>query len=287
MMSCSKYTTPSAVAFFLGLLLAFAIFGSYIPQFVKIIKRRTSEGVSPDFLLLGSLSAFSALTNIFIVTIPARDCCYAGCLTFFQCTNSLMGFFQIFLQTFAAVLIFTLCILATKNSIRESHEDYKRLKTNHYIFSFYVLINIVFVSYLRLRNDKHKMESLLLFADFSGVFSTILSMIQYIPQFITTYKVKHAGTLSIPTMCLQTPGGYIWSFSLFKQPDSQWSSWLPYFAAANLQLILLSMCLYYNWKYPTKVTEANAELRIAEENYRNFIHHQSHQSADETTPLSP
>jgi uncharacterized protein with PQ loop repeat len=269
------------VSFFIGLLLAIGIFTSYLPQHVKILKRRTSEGLSPDFILLGSLSAFSALTNIFIFTIPARECCYST-LTALQCSSSLIGLLQIFLQAFGSILVFLLCIFATKNSIRESQEDYRKLKINYYIFLIYVTTNILFVSYLRLRKDKHKMDSLLLFADFSGIFSTIMSIIQYIPQFVTTFRAKHAGTLSIPMMCLQTPGGYIWSYSLFAQPGSQWSSWLPFFAGANLQMILLSMCLYYNLKYPTKLTEANAELRIAEENYRN-----THNSPDETTPLSP
>lgn len=280
MTSCSAYQSPVVLTFVLGVALAVGIFGSYIPQHIKILQRKTSEGLSPEFLLLGSLSAVSALVNIFIVTIPARECC-SSTLTRFQCTNSMVGLLQILLQTLGYVLIFVLCVFATRHSIRESKEDHQKLTINFYVFVVYVVGNVLTFLYLSMNPYKQKMQLLFFFADFSGIISTILSVIQYIPQLITTYRVKHAGSLSIPMMCLQTPGGYIWSWSLYSQPNSKWSSWLPYFAAANLQLVLLSMCVYFKYKYPTKLTEANAELRIAEENILSTRRH----SVDETTTL--
>lgn len=276
--SCGIYQNPSIFGFSMGVLLAVGIFISYLPQHVKIIKRRSSEGLSPAFLLLGSLSAFAASVNIFLVTIPARRCCSSG-LTIFQCANSLVGLIQIFGQTVGYVLIFFLCVFFTRNSLRESQTDYHRLTINFYIFISYVTLNVLFIVYLYY--IRHSMGELSLFADISGIIATILSIIQYIPQIYTTFTIKHAGSLSIPMMLLQTPGGYIWSLSLYAQPGSKWSSWLPYFAAANLQLILLSMCLYFKCNYPTKLTEANAELRIAEEN----IAHSPNRFGDENTPL--
>lgn len=279
-LSCNAYQNPYVFTFVLGWILAIGIFASYLPQHIKIIKRRSSEGLSPAYLLLGSLSAFSAFVNIYIVTIPARKCC-AVVLNMFQCTNSLIGFFQILLQATGYILIFVLCVFATKNSIRESIIDHHKLTLNFYIFLIYASINILFVIYLYHIDTKGNLEALLLFADVSGVISTVLAILQYIPQIYTTYNVKHAGSLSIPMMCLQTPGGYIWSYSLYSQPNSQWSSWLPFFSSANLQLILLTMCVYYNMYFPTKLTEANAELQIAEEN----LSHSVHSIADENTPL--
>lgn len=277
--SCKVYQKPDLFTFVLGFLLAIGIFASYLPQHIKIIKRRSSEGLSPAFLLLGSLSAFSALVNIFIVTIPARKCCLSV-LNSFQCANSLVGFAQILAQTIGYVLIFALCVFVTRNSIRESKTDHHKLTLNFYIFIASIILNVLFVAYLSHVDRKGDMESLMFFADISGVISTVLAIIQYIPQICTTFSVKHAGSLSIPMMCLQTPGGYIWSYSLYSQPNSQWSSWLPYFAAANLQLVLLLMCLYFKLYFPTKLTEANAELRIAEE---NILHSSSH--VDENTSL--
>lgn len=275
--SCKVFQDVNIPFLSSGIVLAVGIFLSYVPQHVKIIKRRSSEGLSPTFLLLGSLSAFSASLNIYIVTIPARNCCYIQ-LTKLQCLNSLVGMIQIFFQSAGYILIFFLCTFFTRNSIRESQISQQKLKIDFNILILYVVINLVFLFYLL--NLKKNKDVLSLFADISGVISTFLAIIQYIPQLFTTYKIKHAGSLSIPMMLLQTPGGYIWSLSLFLQPNSKWSSWLPYFAAANLQLVLLLMCVYFNIHYPTKLIEANAELRIAEENIANSSH-----SINESTSL--
>jgi uncharacterized protein with PQ loop repeat len=278
--SCNAYQSPTVPAFVAGALLAVGIFASYIPQHIKVIRRRSSEGLSPGFLLLGSLSAFSAFVNIFIVTIPARQCC-RSVLTTFQCSSSMVGFFQILLQAVGYIMIFLLCVFATKNSIREPSINHEKLLVNYRILVAYVVLNTVLVISLLLSGNNANMDFLYFFADLSGVLSTIFAIIQYLPQLWTTFSIKHAGSLSIPMMCLQTPGGYVWSYSLYSQPNSVWSSWLPYFAAANLQLLLLSMCLYFRWTYPTKLLEANAELRIAEENLSN-----SHrQIVDETSSL--
>lgn len=278
--SCKVYQNPDNFTFILGCILAIGIFSSYLPQHIKIIKRRSSEGLSPAYLLLGSLSAFSAFTNIFIVTVPARRCCVST-LSAFQCSNALVGFFQIFLQAIGFILIFVLCVSVTRNSIRESKTDYHKLTLNFNIFLLYATLNVIFMTYLFHIDKKNKLEELFFFADISGVISTVLALIQYLPQIYTTFHVKHPGSLSIPMMCLQTPGGYLWSFSLYSQPNSKWSSWLPFFASANLQLILLTMCLYYKIYFPTRLTEANAELRIAEEN----LSHSAHSQSNENTPL--
>lgn len=123
------------------------------------------------------------------------------------------------------------------------------------------------------------MGVLYLFADISGIVALILSVAQYIPQLYTTWRIKHAGTLSIPMLCIQAPGGMIWATTLYLQPGAQWSSVVPFYGAAVLQATLLFMCLYYNHRYPTQILEANAELRIAEENIRNS------RSNDEHSPL--
>jgi hypothetical protein len=43
-------------------------------------------------------------------------------------------------------------------------------------------------------------------ATFLGVSSALLAAIQYAPQLIHTYRTKLVGALSIPMMCIQSPG---------------------------------------------------------------------------------
>ena len=46
-------------------------------------------------------------------------------------------------------------------------------------------------------------------ATFLGVSSTLLAAFQYFPQIVHTYRHKVVGALSIPMMCIQTPGAIL------------------------------------------------------------------------------
>lgn len=45
-----------------------------------------------------------------------------------------------------------------------------------------------------------------IWATFLGVSSAVLAAVQYMPQIYHTYKTKLVGALSIPMMCMQSPG---------------------------------------------------------------------------------
>lgn len=70
----------------------------------------------------------------------------------------------------------------------------------------------------------------------------ILAAIQYLPQIWTTYRLKHVGSLSIPMMCIQTPGGLLFAGSLFARLGwAGWSTWTIYLLTAGMQGTLLFM----------------------------------------------
>jgi hypothetical protein len=82
-------------------------------------------------------------------------------------------------------------------------------------------------------------------ANFLGIQSTILASLQYIPQLYTTWTLKHVGSLSIPMMCIQTPGSFVWAISLASREGTKWSSWVTYVATGCLQGGLLIMCIVW------------------------------------------
>lgn len=45
-------------------------------------------------------------------------------------------------------------------------------------------------------------------------------MVQYTPQLLHTFRVKHAGALSIPMMMIQTPGGILLVVSVALPPGA-------------------------------------------------------------------
>lgn len=88
-------------------------------------------------------------------------------------------------------------------------------------------------------------DALIKWANFLGVQSAVLASIQYIPQLWTTWKLKHVGSLSIPMMCIQTPGSFVWVASLASREGTRWSSWMTYLVTGVLQGVLLGMCIVW------------------------------------------
>lgn len=83
-------------------------------------------------------------------------------------------------------------------------------------------------------------------AIFNGILAAILAAVQYIPQITMTYHLKHVGSLSIPMMCIQTPGGFLFAASLAVRLGwAGWSTWGIFLLTAIMQGTLLSMALYY------------------------------------------
>ena len=83
-------------------------------------------------------------------------------------------------------------------------------------------------------------------ANFLGIMAAVLAGIQYVPQIWTTYKLKHVGSLSIPMMCIQTPGGFLFAASLFGRLGwAGWSTWGIYILTAAMQGVVLFLGVYY------------------------------------------
>lgn len=89
-------------------------------------------------------------------------------------------------------------------------------------------------------------EHLQSYANVLGIFAAVLTSIQYFPQLWTTWQMKRVGSLSIPMMCVQTPGGFLWSASLATRLGwAGWSAWGIYLITATMQGILLIMGIIF------------------------------------------
>jgi hypothetical protein len=83
-------------------------------------------------------------------------------------------------------------------------------------------------------------------ANFLGIFATVLASIQYFPQIYTTFTLKRVGSLSIPMMLIQTPGSFVWAASLAARVGKEgWSTWGVYLVTGCLQGTLLVMGIIY------------------------------------------
>lgn len=94
-------------------------------------------------------------------------------------------------------------------------------------------------------------------ANFLGVLSAVLASIQYFPQIYTTFRLRCVGSLSIPMMCIQTPGSLVWAGSLaVRKGWSGWSIWGVLVVTACLQGTLLTMAIYFEYFGPNRKRQA-------------------------------
>lgn len=80
-------------------LILFGILLSYLPQHYRIISLRSSFGISPYFVLLGTTSATSGFANILVLPRSARDVACCQEINGLACLAGLLGILQVGLQT--------------------------------------------------------------------------------------------------------------------------------------------------------------------------------------------
>ncbi|GJN88333.1 hypothetical protein Rhopal_001298-T1 [Rhodotorula paludigena] len=78
-----------------------------------------------------------------------------------------------------------------------------------------------------------------------GLVSVALGCAQYAPQLVHTARRKVVGSLSIPMMLLQTPGSFVFVYTLAIRPGVNFTGWATYFVTGVLQGTLLVLCLVF------------------------------------------
>lgn len=79
--------------------------------------------------------------------------------------------------------------------------------SSHSSFSLFITFTTFLLLGTQAPSPDHALpRHLSLWATFLGVTSAGLAVLQYAPQLVHTYKSKLVGALSIPMMCIQTPG---------------------------------------------------------------------------------
>ncbi|KEF55382.1 uncharacterized protein A1O9_08132 [Exophiala aquamarina CBS 119918] len=308
---CAELSNVSYTNFGLSLFILVGILVSYLPQHIRIISRRSSYGLSPWFVLLGTTSGTCAFANILVLPKSRLDigCCRQ--VDEFACVAGLLGIAQVGVQwsCFTVILLLFLIFFPRSPSTSSQHTTTKNSGTPDHslavngigvnadidvdspssssiypveptdttkplphsyqtallvtllsvLHAIIILILSVYYVYLRPQHSQW-------WANFLGIFSTILASIQYFPQIWTTWNLKRVGSLSIPMMCIQTPGSFVWAGSLAKRFGMEgWSAWGVYLVTGCLQGSLLVMGSYFEIMFRRRERQ-ELEGRIA---YRN------------------
>ncbi|KAL0071163.1 hypothetical protein AAF712_001723 [Marasmius tenuissimus] len=267
----------SAVAEALGLIV------SYLPQHFRIINNGSSEGLSPLFLLLGTTSATAGMLNMVTMQWGIVKCCKV--LSLGSCIEMTAGVIQLFIQWSMFTLIFVLYMIYYPPHLRyqgrsehDSRPPVGVLKPQYtqgwrtsvvcsWVAGIHFFVSAV-TTILLLSTfpptpapspspspepiplpspDSPMSQSVARWATFLGVTSAMLAVVQYLPQIIHTARHKVVGALSIPMMCIQTPGAVLMVLSIALRPSTNWTSWITFAVAGSMQGVLLVLCIC--WKF--------------------------------------
>ena len=92
---CAQLEHPNTASFALALFLVVGLLVSYLPQHIRIISRKSSEGLSPYFVLLGSVSCTFGLFTILTLPSSVADigCCKQ--ISGYECFSAMLGIAQV------------------------------------------------------------------------------------------------------------------------------------------------------------------------------------------------
>ncbi|KAK3502541.1 hypothetical protein B0T13DRAFT_172829 [Neurospora crassa] len=297
---CQDLREISVVNLIVSIVIVIGMLISYLPQHVRIISRGTSEGISPYFVLLGTTSATSAFANILLLPKSRQDIACCKEVETFHCVAGLLGIAQLGVQWICFTFIFVLFLVFFRyNAVDDPDseaalvEEQPRWQTALLVASLTLLhgLAVIVVTGI-LSTIAH--DKLAIWANVLGVMAALLAAVQYIPQIWTTYHLKHIGSLSIPMMCMQTPGGFVFAGSLFARLGwAGWSSWGIFVLTATMQGLLLSMAIYYEIQArkeskdhaPGRSTSHPEHYANNQEQLQATVDRQDNDAAAETTPL--
>ncbi len=85
------------------------------------------------------------------------------------------------------------------------------------------------------------------FANACGWVAAAFQITQLMPQIIHTYLHKGVGSVSVVTLYIQAPGGFMTVY-FFLAAGENISTWFSVLCAATMQTILLILCLTYKYR---------------------------------------
>lgn len=238
----STLTWVSQVCIWLGTLC------SCIPQLMRIVRLRTSYGISPLFIVLTSGGHFLLNLNIFSLHNPI----FIGIpqVPFEGVAVRLLTFLNLFTLFILLYPCLPLSLIFFDKEIREKRmpDSFKKERASAITFSVLFLLTMlimfaVFIGFIGKFGIGNRYVAG--FGKVFGAISSALSMVHYIPQFVRTCIIKDNGSLSLIMLAIQAPGGFYNGLVMAIGQGEDWTTFLAIMFSAIQQGILLILCIYY------------------------------------------
>ena len=232
---------PGTLDVIAGFFLIFGTIISFLPQYYKIIKNKSTLGISHWTQGLNNISGFCAFFGSFMLDYHLFLCCKTNG----HCINYIIPFLQLafnWLCPFIGYVIFIKYFTSTKK------------KEKKLVYGFFGMYLVVFVGCVTMTcivliaNWKSWKKHGILFGDILNGLSAILTIIIWVPQLLKTHRLKTIGSLSLWSLAIQAPGAFVVFIFQVIVNKSSWFIGVPYLIICIFQICLLIMGIHYERK---------------------------------------
>lgn len=231
----------------LGIVLISGSTISIIPQIISFIKGRSNYGMSVLTLVLISFGQFALLLNYVILnpfdfinfyTQPLKNV--------FPNLMSFMTFFALW-YTYLGNAYLNFIFYDKKVRANRSSHDIRIQRISNLVFTMILfggdfIILVVYYIFMMSGINSKVVDG---YGITLGIICSAISFVQYIPQIVTTCRLRGPGTLSLAMLLMQAPGGLANVYMIAFVNKKNWSTWLPIFVACCQQFLLIAIIIFF------------------------------------------
>ena len=256
--------------------LGFMTFVTYIPMMWALYEAKTSRGVSLLMMFLVNITNYSNTIGVGLQNWQSMICCGQKWSTL-TCVEGLNPFFLIAANIVGSLPVYYLLVYyfnepgvdadgdeeegSQKSGVSAvtassyisqnliAHDmDVSNVTKQHAVWSLvsfhiYVVITIAISTIFLWKTGLHS-DEVKYYADVMNILSGVAMAFSWIPQIITTYKMKDVGSLSVLTVLLQAPGSAIVCVTMIINGQN-FTSISPFAVSFICLSVLLVLCIKY------------------------------------------
>lgn len=195
-----RLTTLDGFGMFTAWILILGTLISYTPQYYKIYKNKNTHGISESMLIFGIYSSYLNVLGTIQENLYELNNCGDNCF------NNIIPIIQLFSPCLCAIIfyIFYIIYYVDENSLELESESESISNVRKKAFTNFIIILLILIYFFISINFNYN------FNNNSGkilnIFSTIFSLIMWLPQIYKTYKLKDNQTLSLVALLIHSIG---------------------------------------------------------------------------------
>jgi hypothetical protein len=258
-----------------GILLFLGMWIPTIPQYYKVIARRSSFGLDALTYFVTVVAQCSLATNV----LALRPSDFAGALQ--RPFGVVMWRILTFINaaaTWLANLGLAFEVLIFFDRKPRVHRPESQIRWEE-VFGAVLMIAAAFICLCLFAipfalGAVHEFESpqLVLFGKILGIVTAVIRLVQHVPQIITTCRLRSPGSLSIISLGVQAPGALLSAMFMLVGQQDDWTTAIAAFVTSVEKGILLVICIVFNvrngqCKCPSKSPDKEPGPEVELENY--------------------